>query len=322
MPENDFKRKVKLNEDNYEDFLFYDFTLKKEVEKEKSEFLENYFNRLQQMALSKKASYTKKKKPMLVDSDSLISFTDDRHTTVISKKDVSEILTKPLRSKITSCVKRSKLNTEASDKSITMGKSMLPKPNSSKVLSKTKLEIRPASKVSKPKEQPVIHGINNKFFNTCALQQRKIKAKLSPKSNKNIVNPQKTTKETDKPYFSFKCLKPEESSESLQKLSSAKSNKFFAKLKTDDSNIKNKFVINIKNFQSPQKQPNFLLDFMNTNIYGKTKLNVSSSPQRVEIQNPHLQPSFYKISVPYKQKSPSPRHKESIDTKVFKKKEF
>ena len=273
------------------------------------------------MALSKKKAYTKKKKPMLVDSDSLVSYTEDRQTVNIPNKIVTDILSKPIRSKISSCVKRSKLNTEASDRS-TMGKSLLPKPNSTKVLPKAKIEVRQPSKVSKPKEQPIMQGISNKFFNTCALQQRNIKVKISPRSSKNIVNLQKPPKEQEKAYFSFKCLKPESSMDNIQKLNLAKSNKFFAKLKAEDASIKNKFVINIKNFQSPQKPTNLLVDFMNTNIYGKTKLNISSSPQRPELQNPS-QPSLYKISVPHNHKSPSPRHKEtSIDTKVFREQDF
>lgn len=319
LPENDVKRKVKLNEDNYEDFLFYDFTLKKDIEKEKAEFVENYFKRLQQMAINKKNAYMKKKKPLLIDSDSLVSFTEERQTNIFSKKEVNDILSKPVRTKISSCSKRSKINTEVSDKSITMGKSNLTKPSSSKIFTKVKLEARGGSKMSKPKEQPFINGISTKFFNTCALQERKLKAKLSPKSGKNTVTTKNTSKETDKPYFNFKFHKPDTSIENLsQKLNSAKSTKFFAKLKTDEASIKNKFVINIKNYQSPQKQPNFLLDFMNTNIYGKTKLNLSSSPQRTDIQNPLLQPSFYKLSVPHSQKVNSSGTKESIDTKIFK----
>ena len=321
IPENDTNRKVKLTEDNYEDFLFHDFTLKKEVEKEKSEYIENYFNRLQKMAMNNKNSYSKKKKPVLVNSDSLVSFTDEKSSMKISKKDINNLLVKPVKNKLTSCVKRSRLNTDASDKSLVTGKSGLTKPNSSKVLPKNKIELRPASKVSKKKDQLFINGINNKFFNTCALQQRKTKNKVSPKTSKNAVEKQKTSKDTTKPAFNynFRSLKPDASTEKLcQKLKSPKSNKFFAKLKEQEASVKNKFVINIKNFQSPQKQPNFLLDFMNTNIYGKTKLNVSSSPHRVEIQSPLLQPSFYKLKVPHGKKGTSPEPKESIDTKVFK----
>ena len=65
VPENDLDHKINFKNENYDDFLFYDFTLQKDLILEKQDFVLEFFEQIKKIAEEKKNGLYKKKKKII-----------------------------------------------------------------------------------------------------------------------------------------------------------------------------------------------------------------------------------------------------------------
>ena len=316
VPDYDQKISIKRNTDNYEDFVFFDFTLKKDIEVEKQKLVENYFNNLKKLAGRTKKLHIKQNKPVIIKDDSLTSFvysgTDKHRFTKLShskKKNLKRKKTEDVFLKL-----------KQSSKSIT------PFKLGTKSHSRRTQNPRPESKPAKTKKLMISKSKNKNIFQTCALKCSKndfkkisivknFKSKFGKSSNKK----KKSNNETD--FIDYKFFKTSVQDENKKdSFNVKKSPKLVNKINFGERSIKNKFVINIKNFQSPVKSKNFLLDFLNTNVYKKERFKLSSSQKRLKTEMGSHKTKKYKNDLSKKIKLKSPYIKNLLESKFLSRK--
>ena len=277
VPDYELKNQIKRKEDNFDDYLFFDFTLKNDVLKEKREFIENYFENLKNIEKSKKM-YKKQKKPNIVKEDSLVSF-------VFSGDLESVRLKKAGSSKKNS---RKKTTCDISRKTKDEAKSLTPFRMTKKTLSKKTVVAKNVNK--KNKKLLLNKHTSKEMFKTYMIKSNKDEFKkisipkyYRTKAGKSKNKKKQEDRESELINYNFfkTTIHDENHKESYNRV---KSPKMINKINLGERSVKNKFIINIKNFQSPPKKKNFLLDFLNTNVYKKKKQSIVSSQKRLKTE--------------------------------------
>lgn len=302
MPDYELKNKIKRKEDNFDDYLFFDFTLKNDVVKEKREFIENYFESLKNMSKNSKIC-KKQKRPVMVKEESLISFaySGDMESARLKRSGSSKKNSK----KKTTCDVNKKLKDEA--------KSLTPFRMTKKTVGKKTMANKKSKKLLLNKQT------NKEMFKTYMIKSNKSgfkKVSVPKRYNTKAGKSKSKKRQEDTELLNYNFFKTTITDENhKESFNQHKSPKLINKIKFGERSVKNKFIINIKNFQSPPKKKNFLLDFLNTNVYKKKKQNFLGSQKRLKTETSANKTAKLKGVAGKKLRLKSPLAKTLLDSK-------